>query len=72
MIQQHTRDPSSLSVYTVCPICKEETTISIVVCDGHNFPVHYCIHHGDVVPVRSHVANARTAPSSGSEGGCHG
>lgn len=63
------------NIYNVCPHCNEETKIFIVVCDGHHFPVHYCVHHGDVVAIRSHVVNARTYPSSSeasSEAGCHG
>lgn len=54
------RRPEELTSYLVCPHCKEEVASYVVACDGHTFEVDRCAHHGDVVPIRSHVRNEAT------------
>jgi hypothetical protein len=52
------RAPEQVPVFEVCPHCRQETSTFLVSVDGHCFEVHRCLDHGDVVPMRSAVANA--------------
>lgn len=52
------RDPSQVPKHQVCPHCKRPGTVFYVISDGHNFPVLSCLEHGDVLPMKSAVANA--------------
>jgi hypothetical protein len=56
------RDPADLVVYQVCPHCKTVLEGYRIDCDGHTFRVYHCTEHGDVVPVRSAVANLVPPP----------
>ena len=52
------RDPASLLVRDVCPHCKRQTTVyRFGVADKTVIETHHCAEHGDVAPMRSHVAN---------------
>lgn len=52
------RQPSAWVVVDVCPACKRPTTRHRFSADGHPVETHHCPEHGDVSPMRSHVANA--------------
>lgn len=41
----------------VCPVCKRETDVYVIFCEGHAIDTHRCRAHGDVVPMRSAVSN---------------
>lgn len=43
-----TRDPDALVARDVCPACKRPV---------HGAETSRCREHGDVIPIRSHVAN---------------
>lgn len=61
MTPAHYRDPTTLMTWEVCPHCKQPTDVFLVSCDGHVIETHRCREHGDVVPMRSAVVNARTS-----------
>ncbi|MCC8999075.1 MAG: hypothetical protein LM522_06185 [Candidatus Contendobacter sp.] len=51
------REPASLVKKSVCPTCRKELAVFVVRCDGHAFETYRCRDHGDVPPMRSHIAN---------------
>lgn len=56
------RQPNALTAVDVCPACKRPTTRHrFSAPDGHPVETHHCPEHGDVSPMRSHIANAEPA-----------
>lgn len=52
------RSPEDLTATDVCPACKRPTTrYHFTAEDGNLVETHHCPEHGDVCPVRSHIAN---------------
>lgn len=60
------REPDDLVARDVCPHCKRATvSFGFLAADGHAVFTHHCREHGDVFPMRSHVANAALALAPG-------